>query len=177
MLFVGYLIGQVPSNIFLTRTRPSYYLSFCMVIRGIVSALTALSKTYGFAVNALLLGLTEAPYYPGALYLLSIFYARREIATRISKLFTGNILATAFAGLIASGVFNGMDKLGGIAGWAWLFILQGAVTVVVAIGAAFTLPDDPLVTKWLTPAERQLAHNRIERELWARGRSHPPGQA
>jgi MFS family permease len=94
--------------------------------------------------------------------MLSIFYTRKEIATRISILYTGNILATAFAGLIAAGVFSGMDDLAGLAGWRWLFILQGAVTFVVAVAAAFILPDDPLKTRWLTPEERELANRRIE---------------
>jgi hypothetical protein len=102
-----------------------------------------------------------APYYPGALYLLSIFYTRKEIALRVSILYTGNILATAFAGLIAAGIFHGLDDVAGISGWRWLFILQGVVTFVIAIGAAFTLPDDPLHTRWLTQDERELAHNRM----------------
>lgn len=93
--------------------------------------------------------------------MLSIFYTRKEIATRISILYTGNILATAFAGLIAAGIFHGMDDLGGLAGWKWLFILQGAVTFVVAAGSIFTLPDDPRETRWLTEEERELAHARI----------------
>ena len=45
-----------------------------------------------------------------------------------------------------------------------LFILQGVVTFVVAVGAAFTLPDEPLSTRWLTPEERQLAYDRIARD-------------
>lgn len=162
ILFVGYLLGQIPSNMILTRVRPSYYLSFFMALWAIVSALTALSNSFaGLALTRFFLGLTEAPYYPGALYLLSIFYTRKEIATRISILYTGNILATAFAGLIAAGVFDGLDGAAGIEGWRWLFILQGVVTFVVSIGSVWTLPDDPLVTKWLTPAERQLAHARV----------------
>ena len=92
--------------------------------------------------------------------MLSIFYTRKEIATRISILYTGNILATAFAGLIAIGIFK-LDGAVGLAGWQWLFIIQGLATFVVAIAAAFILPDDPLKTKWLTPEERLLANNRI----------------
>jgi MFS family permease len=104
----------------LTRVRPSYYLSFWMAIWAIVSALTALAKNYhGLLLTRFFLGLTEAPYYPGALYLLSTFYTRKEVATRISVLYTGNILATAFAGLIAAGVFSGLDQKGGLAGWKW----------------------------------------------------------
>jgi MFS family permease len=96
------------------------------------------------------------------LYLLSIFYTRKEVATRIAVLYTGNILATAFAGLIAAGVFSGLGGCGGIAGWRWLFILQGAVTFVVAIVGTYFLPDDPSVTRWLTPEERILAVERIK---------------
>ena len=133
-----------------------------MALWAIVSALTALSKDFtGLLLTRFFLGITEAPYYPGALYILSIFYTRKEIATRISILYTGNILATAFAGLIAAGVFHGMDDLAGLTGWRWLFILQGAVTFVIAVASAFILPDDPLQTKWLTPEERELANARI----------------
>ncbi|KAF5000247.1 hypothetical protein FGRMN_1879 [Fusarium graminum] len=98
------------------------------------------------------LGITEAPYYPGALYILARFYTRKELATRISILYTGNILATAFAGLIALGIFE-MDGMANMAGWQWLFIIQGAVTLVIAIGGFFILPDEPLTTHWLTTEE------------------------
>lgn len=103
-----------------------------MALWATVSALTALSHNFvGLLLTRFFLGITEAPYYPGAVYLLSIFYNRKEIATRIAILYTGNVLATAFAGLIAAGVFYGMDNAMGLAGWQWLFILQGAVTFVM----------------------------------------------
>lgn len=134
-----------------------------MMLWAVVSALTAVSKDYvGLLLTRFFLGVTEAPYYPGAVYLLSIFYTRKEVATRIAILYTGNILATAFAGLIAAGIFHGMDGAGGLAGWKWLFILQGAVTFVVAIGGYFLLPDFPLTTWWLTQEEKDLAYNRME---------------
>ncbi|KAF4785241.1 major facilitator superfamily transporter [Colletotrichum scovillei] len=163
ILFVGYIIGQIPSNMFLTRTRPSRYMGIMMMLWAVVSALTAVSKDFtGLLLTRFFLGVTEAPYYPGAVYLLSIFYTRKEVATRIAILYTGNILATAFAGLIAAGIFHGMDDLAGIAGWKWLFILQGAVTFVIAVIGFFLLPDFPQTTKWLTQEERDLAYNRME---------------
>jgi MFS family permease len=138
------------------------------MIWAIVSALTALCHNFiGLLLTRFFLGLTEAPYYPGAVYLLSIFYTRKEVATRIAILYTGNILATAFAGLNATGVFHGLDGSMGIAGWQWLFILQGVVTFVVAIVGFFLLPDFPLTTKWLSPEERQLAHSRMEADTVA----------
>ncbi|KXH25685.1 major facilitator superfamily transporter [Colletotrichum salicis] len=163
ILFVGYILGQIPSNMFLTRTRPSRYMGTMMMLWAVVSALTAVSKDFtGLLLTRFFLGVTEAPYYPGAVYLLSIFYTRKEVATRIAILYTGNILATAFAGLIAAGIFHGMDDLAGIAGWKWLFILQGAVTFVIAVIGFFLLPDFPQTTKWLTQEERDLAYNRME---------------
>jgi MFS family permease len=162
ILFVGYLLGQIPSNMFLNRTRPSRYMGICMALWAIVSALTALSKDFtGLLLTRFFLGITEAPYYPGAVYLLSMFYTRKEVATRIAILYTGNILATAFAGLIAAGIFHGLSDVGGISGWRWLFILQGAVTFVIAIAGFFLLPDFPHNTWWLTQEERDLATNRM----------------
>jgi MFS family permease len=134
-----------------------------MMLWAVVSALTAVTKDFvGLLLVRFFLGLTEAPYYPGAVYILSIFYNRKEVATRIAILYTGNILATAFAGLIAAGVFHGMDGSMGLAGWKWLFILQGVVTFVIAVVGYFVLPDFPSTTRWLTPEERELAHNRME---------------
>ncbi|CAG8979848.1 hypothetical protein HYALB_00002620 [Hymenoscyphus albidus] len=162
ILFVGYLCGQLPSNMFLNRTRPSRYMGCAMMLWAVVSALTAVVHDYkGLVLVRFFLGLTEAPYYPGAVYILSIFYTRKEIATRIAILYTGNVLATAFAGLIAAGVFHGLDRVHGLSGWQWLFILQGVVTFAVAVVGYFVLPDFPHDTKWLTPEERLLATQRM----------------
>lgn len=136
-----------------------------MMVWAIVSAVTACCKDFvGLLLARFFLGVTEAPYYPGAVYLLSIFYTRKEVATRIAILYTGNILATAFAGLIAAGVFHGLDDVRGLHGWQWLFILQGSVTFAVAIVGFFLLPDLPLTTIWLSEEERQFAHRRMEED-------------
>lgn len=162
ILFVGYLLGQIPSNMLLNRLRPSRYMGVCMMLWAIVSAVTALSTNFtGLLLTRFFLGITEAPYYPGAVYLLSMFYTRKEVATRIAILYTGNILATAFAGLIAAGIFHGLGGVAGISGWQWLFILQGIVTFLIAIVGFFLLPDFPHNTWWLTQPERDLAVSRM----------------
>lgn len=161
ILFVGYLLGQIPSNMLITRLRPSWYMATCMALWAIVSALTACSKNFhGLLLSRFFLGITEAPFYPGALYVLSSFYTRKEIALRMSILYTGALVATAIAGLIAIGIFE-MGGIAGLSGWKWLFIIQGSLTFVVAVAAGFVLPDEPLTTKWLSEEQRQLAHSRI----------------
>ncbi|OHX00352.1 major facilitator superfamily transporter [Colletotrichum incanum] len=165
ILFVGYLLMQVPSNMFLTRTKPSVYMSVCMVGWAAISAATAGVKNYGGLVACrFFLGFVEAPFYPGALYLLSIFYTRKELATRISLLYTGQVVSTGCSGLIAAATFATLDKVKGIAGWQWLFIIEGSATALVAIFGFFLLPDDPSVTRWLTEDERKLAVDRIRRD-------------
>ncbi|KAK2772136.1 major facilitator superfamily transporter [Colletotrichum kahawae] len=164
ILFAGYVIVGIPPNMVVTRVRPSWWMGSCMAVWAVISGLTAVSKDYtGLLLTRFFLGITEAPYYPGALYVLATFYTRKELATRISILYTGNILATAFAGLIALGIFQ-MHGMAGISGWRWLFIIQGVVTLIIAIIAFFILPDEPLTTRWLTPEERILANERILRD-------------
>ncbi|KAJ5019349.1 putative transporter [Colletotrichum sp. SAR 10_99] len=162
ILFVGYLCGQVPSNMILNRVRPSWYMAGFMLAWSIISLLTYKAHDYSTMLACrFLLGITEAPFYPGALYMLSMFYTRKEIATRMAIFYTGNMLASAFSGLIAAGVFAGLDGKHNLAGWQWLFIIQGAFSIVVAIAAFYLLPDAPLKTRWLTEEQRQMAHKRI----------------
>ncbi|KAF2797059.1 MFS transporter [Melanomma pulvis-pyrius CBS 109.77] len=165
IFFVGYLLGQVPSNLLLTRIKPAYYMAGWMMMWAIVSTLMAIVKNYhGLLACRFILGITEAPFYPGAVYMISSFYKRKETATRLSIFYTGNLLASAFSGLIAAGVFAGLDGKHGLEGWRWLFLIQGVITVVAAVLAFFMLPNSPLQTRWLTPAERELAHNRIHQD-------------
>jgi len=164
ILFVGYVACGVPSNMIISRVRPSMFLCGVMILWAVISIATAFSNNFiGLLLTRFFLGIVEAPYYPGCLFILSNFYTRTEIATRIAILYTGNILATALAGLIAIGIFELNGQLG-YAGWQWLFIIQGSVTGVVAICAYPFLPDTPLTTRWLTEDERQLAHGRLQRD-------------
>lgn len=80
ILFVGYLLGQIPSNMLLNRIRPSRFMGIAMMAWAVVSACTALANDYtGLLLARFFLGITEAPYYPGAVYLLSCFYTKKEV--------------------------------------------------------------------------------------------------
>lgn len=150
----------------LNRVRPSYYMAGFCLAWSVVSLLTYKALSFeSMLACRFLLGITEAPFYPGALYMISMFYTRKESATRMAIFYTGNMAASSFSGLIAAGIFHGLDGRSGLAGWQWMFILQGAISIVVAIVAFFVLPDHPLKTRWLTEEERQLAHQRIEADV------------
>ena len=123
--------------------------------------LTSLSFT-GALITRFFLGFVEAAFFPGALFLLSKWYTRSELGTRIALLYCGNIISSAFGALMASGIINGMDGKLVSAAWRWLFYIEGALTVFVAVCAMFILPDFPDTTRWLTDEERRLALRRME---------------
>jgi len=91
-------------------------------------------------------------------------YTRKELGVRNAILYCGSLSSNAFGGLIAAGILDGMQGKRGHEAWRWLFYIEGALTVVVAIVAIFVLPDFPSTTKWLTPAERRLAEFRMEED-------------
>jgi MFS family permease len=87
-----------------------------------VSAATAGVHNYeGLIAVRFFLGIVEAPFWPGAFYMLSSWYTRKELALRTAVLYSGLVLATAFSGLIAAGVFAGLEGKAGLAGWQVIF--------------------------------------------------------
>lgn len=113
---------QLPSNMLMAskKLRPSIYMVTCMIVWAVCFACTSLVRNYtSLVLVRFFLGVAEAPFYPGALYLLSIFYTRKEIATRLAILYTANIISTAFSGLIAAATFSTLDGVHGIQGWKW----------------------------------------------------------
>lgn len=151
----------------LTKVRPSIYIPLCAMLWSCVSAATAGVHNYSGLIGVrFVLGIVEAPFWPGAFYMLSSWYTRKELALRTAVLYSGLVLATAFSGLIAAGVFAGLEGTRGLAGWQWLFVIEGSATFLFALGSMFILPDFPGSNtgggKWLfTEEEKKLAVDRI----------------
>lgn len=128
ILFVGYVLMQVPSNIMLNWCgRPSWYIGFWTVAWGLVSALTSLVQNYGQIVACrFILGFVEAPFFPGILFYLSKWYTKSELNLRMAIFFSGSLIAGAFGNLIAAGILDGLAGARGLAAWRWLYIIEGA---------------------------------------------------
>ncbi|CAI7578767.1 hypothetical protein N7533_003159 [Penicillium manginii] len=162
LFFVGYILTQIPTNMILNKMRPSLFLPAVMCGWAIVSAATGAVQNYrGLLALRFILGFVEAPFFPGALFLFSSWYTKKELAARISILYVAAQISGAFGGLLGSAIMSGMDGKAGIPAWRWLFIIEGSATIPVAILAIFTLPDYPATTKWLTDEERILAIARL----------------
>lgn len=113
------------------------------------------------------LGIAEAGLYPGVAYYLTMWYCTNEMALRQGLFFSAASMAGAFSGLLAYLIVK-MDGVGGYEGWRWIFILEGLLTVVVAIGAFFMLHDFPETASFLTVEERAWAVHRLKYQGSAR---------
>ncbi|TFL07873.1 MFS general substrate transporter [Pterulicium gracile] len=163
VLYATYSPAQIPSNMILHMVkRPSLYIGTCVVLWGLTSALTGVTVNYGGIIACrIFIGLPEAAFYPGAMYLLSRWYTRRELALRSAILYCGLLLSNAFGTLMAAGILSGMEGAMGIRAWRWLFYIEGAITVVIGFISMYILPDYPNNTRWIVGVDRRLAQARL----------------
>lgn len=163
ILFVAYILMQVPSNLLLNYMgRPSLYLGFFTTAWGLVSTLTSQVKGYGGIVACrFILGLVEAPFFSGVLFYLSKWYTKKELALRMSIFYSGSLLSGAFGNLIAAGILNGLDGHQGISAWQWLYIIEGVITIAIGLTVAAVLPDFPDTWRLLSPEMKHVANRRL----------------
>lgn len=165
VFFVGYVLFEVPSNMILTRTRPSRYLPGIMFVWGGVTVGMAFAPNYESLIGLrVLMGILESGFAPGVLLLLSSWYKNEEQSKRFAVYISAAILSGAFGGLLAGSITSGLDNAHGKAGWRWLFVVEGAATMGVAVIAYFVLPDFPSNTSRVkfSEAEIKLAIRRLQ---------------
>jgi MFS family permease len=143
IFFPFYVVAEIPSNIMLKRTRPSIWFTFIMVCWG----LTMLSMGFVYNFSGLLacrifLGIAEGGLFPGVSYFITMWYRRTECGLRLALFFSAATLAGAFGGLLARAISQ-MSGIGGRAGWSWIFILEGLMTLVVGSFSYWVINDYP----------------------------------
>ncbi|KAF4341183.1 allantoate permease [Fusarium beomiforme] len=159
---IGYIMMQLPSTLIMTKMQPHVFIPGCIILWAFVSGCTsAASSPAGLLTVRFILGIVEAPFFPGAIYYLSTWYTKKELGIRMALLICAILLSNCFAGLISAGILSGMAGVGHLAAWRWLFILEGLATIAVGVVAFFTLPDYPGTTSWLTEEERVVAQGRL----------------
>jgi sugar phosphate permease len=164
VFFPFYVIAEVPSNIAMKRFRPSIWIPSIMVVWGIMTICLGLVNSYGglLAVRCAL-GLAEGGLFPGITYYITMWYKRHECGLRMAIFFSAATAAGAFGGLLARGLME-MDGLAGKDGWAWIFIIEGLATFIIACFAYWAMYDYPDSAKFLTTEEKQVVVNRLEED-------------
>ncbi|WEW55773.1 hypothetical protein PRK78_001206 [Emydomyces testavorans] len=161
IFFIPYVLLEIPSNLILKKVAPSTWLSSIIGGWGIVTVCQGVTQSFaGLVVCRFLLGVFEAGFVPGSIYLISMYYKRHELQTRFNFFFCASIIAGAGSGFLAYAIAN-MDGVSGYRAWRWIFILEGIVTVVVAVASKFIIPDWPETAKFLNEDERRLLIARL----------------
>jgi len=122
-------------------------------------------RNYGSLITLrVLLGFFEAGMYPGIVFYISSWYKRSEMGSRIAMFFSSATVAGAFSGLLAAAIAN-MDGVGKRPGWAWIFIIEGLATVIVALFSYWVIQDFPDTAKFLTEEERVFVIRRLQDDM------------
>jgi MFS family permease len=163
--FLGYCFLELPSNMVLYRVGARRWISRIMISWGLVSAAMCFTQgPYSFYGLRFLLGAAEAGFFPGIAFYLSTWFPS-EYRTRIIAWFMVAIpLSTAIGGPLSSVPLIGLDGVGGLAGWQWMFIIEGLPVVVLGIALLWLLPDRPEDASWLSDDERRIVSRRLEGE-------------
>ena len=168
ILFIGYTVFEVPSNLALYRIGARRWIARIMISWGLVSAATAWvdsAATYNIARFAL--GVAEAGFFPGVTYYLAAWFPT-EYRTRMLAWFLVAIPLSTVIGSPVSGLLLEFDGILGFKGWQWLFIVEGLPALILGLAVLRVLADRPETAAWLSPREREtltamLAAERRER--------------
>jgi ACS family tartrate transporter-like MFS transporter len=155
IFYVGYLLFEVPSNMLLRRFGARRWIARIMVSWGLVSTLTAwaVSPASYFAAR-ILLGVAEAGFFPGIIFFMTAWFPS-SLRARVVAWFMLAIPVATMVGNLASGlILDRMEGVAGLAGWQWLFILEGLPSVLLGVSVLFLLPDGPHDATWLAADER-----------------------
>ena len=155
IFYLGYLLFEVPSNMLLRRFGARRWIARIMISWGLVSTLTAwaVGPASYFAAR-ILLGVAEAGFFPGIIYYLTAWFPG-SLRARVVAWFMLAIPVATMLGNLASGlILDRMAGVAGLAGWQWLFILEGIPSVLLGASVFFLLPDGPRDAAWLADDER-----------------------
>ncbi|UPL00016.1 hypothetical protein LCI18_010950 [Fusarium solani-melongenae] len=163
LFYVPNGLCDLPLNLLTKKFSGRVMLPALMVGWGAMALLQAAVKNFGgMLAIRLLLGAFEAGFFAGAVFYLTLFYTRGELGFRIALFFGSALLASAFSGLISFGVFQIHHPK--VSGWMWLFLIEGAMTVIFGVIAFWWLPASPQTAWFLTEDQRRVATLRSLRD-------------
>jgi MFS transporter, ACS family, tartrate transporter len=164
MFFVGYCFCEIPSNLVLYRVGARVWLSRIMISWGLASTATIfVTGETSFYLMRLLLGAAEAGFFPGVAFYLSTWFPA-EYRTRTIAWFMAAVPISSVVAGPVSGALLEMNGVLGIAGWKWLFILEGLPIIVLGVILLFVLSDTPEQATWLSDEERRILRRRLAAE-------------
>jgi len=174
LFFVGYLIFQVPANFVLERVGARRWVFIILSCWGAVSAACAFVQgPLSFYALRFILGIAEAGLFPGIVLYLTYWFPQSHQARLTASFMSASPFAFIVGGPLASFILQ-MDGALGLHGWQWLFLIEGAPAIVLALVLVRIVPNTPAEASWLSAEEKTLIaarlgedRPRVEREFLA----------
>jgi ACS family tartrate transporter-like MFS transporter len=164
IFFAGYFLFQVPSNLVLVKVGARRWIAVLMVTWGIVSASMSLVEgPRSFYALRFLLGAAEAGFFPGVILYLRTWFPARARARTVAMFMTAAPLSGVVGGPL-SGALLGLQSRGNIAGWQWMFLLEGFPAILLGGLAWIYLVDGPSLAPWLPPEQKRWLLQTLDRE-------------
>ncbi|KAK7218401.1 hypothetical protein V2G26_006404 [Clonostachys chloroleuca] len=164
IFFVGYAAFEVLANFLLKRFRPSIFIPSTMVLWGAcMLSMGFVTSWSGLMATRWWLGVTEAGLFPGVNYYLSCWYKRSEFGVRAAIFFSAAAIAGSFGGLLAAAIQT-MNGVANYAGWRWIFIIEGGITIVIGIVSYWMVHDFPDEAKFLNEDDRARVLLRLKED-------------
>ncbi|KPI37705.1 putative transporter [Cyphellophora attinorum] len=165
LFYVGYIISQVPANVIIAKGKPRVLLPTVMLGWSVLTiSMPAVKSAWGFMLCRFLVGVFEGPFVPGVALLTSSWYTKEESPLRMGIWHAGNIISNVISGFLAAGILEHMDNIAGLHAWQWFFLIEGIVSILVAVVGFWGLPNwpDNTGTYFFTPEESQMAQYRVK---------------
>jgi sugar phosphate permease len=163
IFFIAYFLFEVPSSLLMSRIGVRRTLARITIGWGIVSAATMMVNSVpAFYALRFLLGVFEAGFFPGVVYYLTLWYPSARRARALAAISSALVLAGVIGNPLSGWILKNMDAVAGLAGWQWMFLLEGLPCVVLGFVILFALPEGPHDARWLTPREKALVARAVE---------------
>jgi sugar phosphate permease len=162
IFFIGYVLFELPSNLLLPRVGARKTFSRILILWGITSACMLFVRSVpSFYAMRFLLGIFEAGFAPGMIYYLSCWYGPKRMARAIALVFVAGPLGGVVGGPLSAWLITSLSGFGGLAGWQWMFLVEGLPCIALGVIVWFALADRPGQARWLTDLEQRLIESEV----------------
>jgi ACS family tartrate transporter-like MFS transporter len=163
IFFIGYFVLQIPGALLVERWSARWLLALTLIIWGALTTLTAFVRTPHELYGArFLLGAAEAGFFPGVIVYLSHWFTREDRGKAVARFMSAIPIGFMIGGPVA-GTILGVHWLN-LAGWRWLFLVEGAPAIILGVATIFYLTDRPDQARWLASDERDWIKARLTDE-------------
>ncbi|WP_343550648.1 MFS transporter [Pantoea sp.] len=164
MFYISYILFEIPSNVIMTKVGARRWIARIMITWGIVSmGMAWVQSANQLYIMRFLLGMAEAGFAPGIIYYISCWFPKSHRARAMSFFYMGSV-AASIIGLPISGAILNMHGLAEVAGWRWLFVLEGIPAVILGCLVLWRLPDTPEHAPWLSPQQKSWLRQRLHQD-------------